>query len=57
MIRDRLQNIALIALVAVLLVTVGRIYRTFQQKVPLNLEGHVIVEGSMTANPAPIIAP
>ena len=51
MMRERLQNWALLALVAVLLLGLARIYQAFQSKVPPNLEGHVIVEGSMTANP------
>ncbi|MCE9521297.1 MAG: hypothetical protein K8S25_02545 [Alphaproteobacteria bacterium] len=57
MTRDRLQNWALFVCLAFLLLGVARIYRTFQDKAPLNLEGHIIVEGSMTANPAPAFAP
>ena len=49
--RDRLQNIALLALVALLLFAVARIYQTYQQRIPLNLEGNIAVDGSTTANP------
>lgn len=53
MTRDRLQNLALIALVAVLLFAVVSIYRTYQAAMPLNLKGHAIIDGSTTANPPP----
>jgi hypothetical protein len=51
MTRERLQNLVLFACVAALLLGLARIYQTFQHKMPLNLEGHIVVEGSMTANP------
>lgn len=51
MTRDRIQNLALIVLVAVLLIAVARIYETQKQKVPHNLEGHIVIDGSTTANP------
>lgn len=47
---DRTQHMVMIAAVAALLLGLARIYQTFQNKVPLNLEGHIVVEGSMTAN-------
>lgn len=50
---ERLQTWIMIVTVALLLVAIVRIYETFQQKVPLNLQGHVEIEGSMTANPPP----
>jgi len=50
---ERLQMWIMIATVALLLLAIVRIYETFQQKVPLNLEGHIAVEGSTTANPPP----
>ena len=51
MIRDRLQNLALLALVAALLVVVISAWRMREAEVPLNLKGHVIIDGSQTANP------
>ena len=51
MTRERAQNFVLFVFVAALLLGLARIYQTFQHKIPLNLEGHIIVEGSMTANP------
>lgn len=51
--RERLQNGVLMALVALLLVAVVRIYETHVARVPHNLEGHSTTEGGMTANPAP----
>ena len=48
---ERLQTWIMILTVGLLLLTVVRIYETFRQKVPLNLQGHIEVEGSMTANP------
>ena len=51
MARDRLQNLALIALVAALLLAVVTIYQTFMTRTPRNLKGHIAVEGSTTANP------
>jgi hypothetical protein len=49
--RTHLQNFVLLVLIAALLFGVARIYQAFQQKAPLNLEGHIAVEGAMTANP------
>ncbi len=48
---DRIQHLVMMAAVAALLLGLAHIYRTFQNTVPLNLEGHIVVEGSMTANP------
>ncbi len=50
---ERLQTWVMIATVALLLVAIVRIYETFQQRTPLNLQGHIEVEGSTTANPPP----
>ena len=50
-IRLRLQNLVLVAAIAILLVTVVQIYQTFMARTPLNLEGNIAVEGKMTANP------
>jgi hypothetical protein len=49
--RERLQNGVLLALVALLVVSVVRIYETHVARVPHNLEGHSTTEGGMTANP------
>ena len=51
MIRDRLQNLALLALVAALLVAIVTAYQVREAETPLNLRGHVIIDGSQTANP------
>lgn len=51
MIRDCLQNLALLALVAALLAAIVSVYRMREAETPLNLKGHVIIDGSMTANP------
>ena len=51
MLRDRLQNLALLALVAILLITVITAYRMRAAQAPANLQGHVIIDGSQTANP------
>jgi len=52
MTRERLQTWALFVLVAVLLIAVVRLYETFVlNRTPHNLEGHVIIDGSATANP------
>ena len=50
---ERLQTWIMIATVVVLLLAIVRIYQTFQARQPQNLEGHIAVEGSMTANPTP----
>lgn len=50
---ERLQIWVMLVTVALLLFAIVRIYETFQQKTPLNLEGHIAVEGSTTANPPP----
>ena len=51
MTRERLQNLVLFALSPRCCSALARIYQTFQHKIPLNLEGHIVIEGSMTANP------
>lgn len=51
MLRQRLQSATLVVLVAVLLITVVQIYRTFLARTPLNLKGNIAIEGKMTANP------
>ncbi|MBP6013636.1 MAG: hypothetical protein KBA31_15525 [Alphaproteobacteria bacterium] len=51
MTRNRLQNWAMLAAVAALLVAVAQIYQTFMARTPANLEGNIAVEGKMTANP------
>jgi len=51
MIRARVQTLVLIVLVAMLLIAVVRIYEVRKQQVPHNLDGHVIIDGSTTANP------
>lgn len=51
MTRAHLQNVVLLTLIALLLLGIAYIYRTFQQRAPPNLEGHIAVEGAMTANP------
>lgn len=53
MLRSRLQNVFLIVLVAILLVTVVRIYETFLGNTPQNLKGNIAIDGATTANPAP----
>jgi hypothetical protein len=50
---ERLQTWIMIVTVGLLVLAILRIYETFQHKVPMNLQGHVEVEGSMTANPQP----
>jgi hypothetical protein len=49
--RQRAQNGVLLALIALLLWAVVRIYETQVARVPHNLEGHSTTEGGMTANP------
>jgi hypothetical protein len=49
--RERAQNGVLLALIALLLWAVVRIYETQVARVPHNLEGHSTTEGGMTANP------
>lgn len=49
--RERAQNGVLLALIAVLLVAIVRIYETQVARVPDNLKGHSTTEGGMTANP------
>jgi hypothetical protein len=51
MLRNRLQNIFLIALVAILLVAVVRIYETYLAQTPTNLKGNIAIDGATTANP------
>jgi hypothetical protein len=48
---ERLQTGIMILTVVLLLFAILRIYETFQAKTPQNLEGHIAVEGAMTANP------
>ena len=50
---ERLQTWIMIATALLLLLAIVRIYQTFQMRAPQNLEGHIAVEGSMTANPTP----
>ena len=51
MIRLRLQDAVLVVLVAILLIAIVQIYRTFLASTPLNLKGNIEIEGKMTANP------
>lgn len=51
MTRARLQGLILFAAVALLLAAVVRIYQIQVSTAPPNLEGHIAVEGGMTANP------
>ncbi|MEQ1865117.1 MAG: hypothetical protein ABL996_10755 [Micropepsaceae bacterium] len=51
MTRERFQNVVLLALIAMLLLGIARIYQTFQDRIPLNLEGNIAIEGGPTANP------
>ena len=49
--RQHLQNAVLLTLIAVLLLAIARIHETYQNKIPLNLEGNIAIEGGPTANP------
>lgn len=49
--RERAQTWVLGAAVALLLLTIVRIYQTQTALVPHNLKGHSTTEGGMTANP------
>lgn len=51
MTRSHWQNLALLAVIAALLAAVVQAYQVQKARMPFNLEGHAIIDGSMTANP------